>query len=184
LKIKHAGDFQVVAIVSEEDPVILGAPADERCKAIGFSTPRISALACSVQTIRLAIPMGRRFFWRRLLAHFVPIGYGQAELGKNNLMRNWFMVLEPFIGFVHGSSFGTAQRISIFVGRDHSFEQMNDSGELAGLELVQQLMGVLFIDGHCVSHADDSTRSVGNDKASLLRILSKTITKGQADSRR
>jgi len=43
-----------------------------------------------------------------------------------------------------------ADPVSIFVGRDHGFEQMNHGGELAGAELVEQPMGVLPAGGHGV----------------------------------
>jgi hypothetical protein len=60
-------------------------------------------------------------------------------------MRDRLVVLEPFIGLGDGLPLGVAQGVSIFLGRDHGFEQMNDGGELSGAKLVQQLVGVLVL---------------------------------------
>src|SRR5208337_376042 len=60
------------------------------------------------------------FFRQRLPTHLVPIVHGQAELRQDFLMRN------------------------------HGFHHMNHGGERAGAELVEQVMGVLYVSGHCV----------------------------------
>ncbi len=65
-------------------------------------------------------------------------------------MRDRLVVLEPFISLGDGLALGIAQGVSILLGRDHGFEQMNHGGQLAGAELVEQVMGMLCISGHCV----------------------------------
>ena len=65
-------------------------------------------------------------------------------------MRDRLVVLEPFIGFGDSLALGIAQSVSIFLGRDHGFEHMKHGSELAGAELVEQAMGMLYIGGHCV----------------------------------
>src|ERR1700677_1973878 len=116
---------------------------------MGCSMPRTSALACSVQTMRLAIAL-RCFFRQRLLPHLFPIGHGQSELRQDFLMRDRLVVLEPLIGLGDGLALRIAQSISILIGSHHGFQQMNHSGELAGAELVEQVMSVLYVSGHCV----------------------------------
>ena len=49
-----------------------------------------------------------------------------------------------------------ADPVSIFVGRDHGFEQMNHGSKLAGTELVEQVMSVLYVSGHFVLQASRS----------------------------
>jgi len=66
-------------------------------------------------------------------------------------VRNWLVVLEPFIGLADRFALGTAQGVSILLGRDHGFEQMNHGGKLAGAELVEQAIGVLYVSGHVCS---------------------------------
>src|ERR1035437_3179548 len=104
---------------------------------------RTSARACSVQTIPLPIPV-RGFFHQRFLSHLVPVGRGQAELCQHFLMRDRLVVLEPFIGLGDGLALSMAQGVSILVV-DHDFEQLGDSVELRGVELIEQLVGLLSI---------------------------------------
>jgi hypothetical protein len=66
-------------------------------------------------------------------------------------MRDRLIVFEPLIGFGDGFALGTAQGVSILLGRDHGFEQMNHCGKLVGAELVEQVMGVLYVSGHACS---------------------------------
>jgi len=66
-------------------------------------------------------------------------------------VRNWLVVLEPFIGLADRFALGTAQGVSILLRRDHGFEQMNHGGKLAGAELVEQAIGVLYVSGHVCS---------------------------------
>ena len=66
-------------------------------------------------------------------------------------MRDWLVVLEPFIGLADRFALGTAQGVSILLRRDHGFEQMNHGGKLAGAELVEQAIGVLYVSGHVCS---------------------------------
>lgn len=65
-------------------------------------------------------------------------------------MRNRLVMLEPLIGLGDGLPLGIAQGLSIFLGRDHGFEQMNHGSELAGAELVEQMMGMLCVSRHYV----------------------------------
>src|ERR1039458_2888341 len=99
-----------------------------------FSTPRISALACAVQTMRLGIAV-RRFYRQWLLGHLLPIVHRQAELRQDFLMPNWLVVLEPFIGFGDGLTLGIGQGVAVLVWRNYGLEEMNYSGELARAEL-------------------------------------------------
>lgn len=78
----------------------------------------------------------------QLLGHLFPIGHRQTEFRENFLLRDRLVVLEPFVGLSDGFAFGIAQSVPILAGRDHGFEQMNHSGELSGVDLVEQLMGV------------------------------------------
>src|SRR5450432_2852468 len=121
------------------------------------SMPRMSAWACAVQTMRLAIAV-RRFFRQRLLGHLLPVVHRQAELSQNVCVRNWLVVLEPFIGFSDGLALGMAQGVAILIGRDHRLEEMNHGGELAGAELVEQVMGVLSVSGHCAPPSPSPSR--------------------------
>jgi len=54
-------------------------------------------------------------------------------------------VFEPFIGLGDGLALSIAQRVSLFLGRNHGLQQMNHGGELARAELIEQVMGVLYI---------------------------------------
>ena len=60
-------------------------------------------------------------------------------------MRDRLVVLEPFIGLGDGLALGIAQGVTVLLGRDHGFKQMNHGGKLAGAELVEQLMGMLYV---------------------------------------
>jgi hypothetical protein len=71
-------------------------------------------------------------------------------------MRDRLIVFEPLIGFGDGFALGTAQGVSILLGRDHGFEQMNHCGKLVGAELVEQVTGVLYVSGHFVLQASRS----------------------------
>ena len=126
----------MLAPVAKENPVILRAEPDQRrldspklfrvalaglrvarqrledCNATPCSMARTSDLACSVQTMRLAIAPGCSFFWR-LLAHLFPIGHSQAKLREHFLMRDRLVMLEPFVGFGDGLTLGVAQGVSI-----------------------------------------------------------------------
>jgi len=64
-------------------------------------------------------------------------------------MRDRLIVFEPLIGFGDGFALGTAQGVSILLGRDHGFEQMNHCGKLVGAELVEQVTGVLYVSAIC-----------------------------------
>jgi hypothetical protein len=64
-------------------------------------------------------------------------------------MRDRLVVPEPFVGLGNGLPLGIAEGVAVIVGRDQGFEQMNYGGELAGAELVKQMMGVLSVSGHC-----------------------------------
>lgn len=75
-------------------------------------------------------------------------GHGQAELRENFLMRDRLAMLKPFAGLGDGFAFGIAQGVPVVFRRDHGFEQMNHGGELPWVELIEQLMGELLIDGH------------------------------------
>ena len=86
----------------------------------------------------------------RFAAHLLPVGHGEAELGEHLLMGDRLVVLAPFVGLGDRLGFGGAEGVAILFRRDHGFEQVNHGGELAGPELVQQIMGVLYISGHCV----------------------------------
>jgi hypothetical protein len=66
-------------------------------------------------------------------------------------MRDRLIVFEPLIGLADRFALGTAQGVSILLGRDHGFEQMNHCGKLVGAELVEQVMGVLYVSGHACS---------------------------------
>jgi hypothetical protein len=87
-------------------------------------------------------------------------------------------MFQPFVGLGDGLAFGIAEGVSILLGRHHAFEQMNHGGKLAGAKLVEQLMGVIDISGHCFL----PTEFFYVGLTSSLRMLSETIARGQASS--
>ena len=76
------------------------------------------------------------------------VTHRQAELRQDFLMGDRLVVLEPLVGLGYGLTLGIAQGAAVLVGRNHGLEEMNHGGELAGAELVQQLMGMLYVSGH------------------------------------
>src|SRR5258705_482302 len=84
--------------------------------AMGCSMPRMSALACSVQTMRLAIGL-------RLAAHLLPVGHGEAKLREHLFMRDRGVVFSPFISFCDCPTFRrllTAQPYYVYSQRRYS----------------------------------------------------------------
>ena len=114
------------------------------CKAMGCSIERTSALAWSVQTIRLA-------FARRFCTHAFPVGHGEAEIGEHLFMGDGLVMFEPFVGLGDGFVFGGAERVAVFV-RDHRFEEMNDGVEFIGGEEGEEVLGVLLFGGEISDH--------------------------------
>jgi hypothetical protein len=65
-------------------------------------------------------------------------------------MWDRLVVLEPVISLGNSFRFGGAKSIAVFLGRNHdrgnhSFEQMNDGGKLAGAQALQQFHGMLLV---------------------------------------
>jgi len=84
-------------------------------------------------------------------------------------------VLEPFIGLGDGLALGIAQRLPIFFGRDHGFEQMNHGGELARSELIEQMMGVLPVSGHYVPPQHRSCAKPSPSETSAPELIAACI---------
>src|SRR4051794_30004093 len=110
---------------------------------------RRSARAWSVQTMCLGIAP-RRLLQQRLLAHLFPVGDAQSEIPQNVLMRNRLVMREPFVSCGDGGAFRIAQGVGLLRRRKQRLQNMNYGVELPGSELIEQLMGVLSISGHCV----------------------------------
>ena len=94
---------------------------------------------------------------KRGAAHALEIFEGEAELGEHFFVGNGFVILESFPGRFDGAHLFFADRFVVngsvgeTVGHriSHHFEQMNDGGNLARSQPLDQIMGLLFFVCGC-----------------------------------
>src|SRR5262245_39050211 len=93
----------------------------------------------------------------RSAAQACEVVRGKAELAQDFLVRNAFATIEGGAGSGDLTSFFLSDRLivngsigeTVSHGISHHFEQMNDGGNLAGSQPLDQFMGLLFFVRGC-----------------------------------
>ena len=90
-------------------------------------------------------------------AHAFKVFGGKSELGEHILVGNGFVVLEPDLGGINSAGFFLADRLVLngSVGETaghrvgHDLEQTDDGVELSGVELIDEMVSLLFFVCGC-----------------------------------
>lgn len=168
--VEDADDFQVVALVAEEDAMVLCPEADHgrrdalELPGIAFTTLQIAAQGLAdlqrdglldAANVGLGLVRPDNSFGHRgrlrFAAQLFPVGHGEAEFGEDSLMRNRIIVLPPLVRFRNRVGFGGPERVAVLV--ENSFQQVAHRAELGGRQSIDERVELLAflkeINGHC-----------------------------------
>jgi len=158
LAVQNAFDLEVVAVVAEEDAVVLSAQAYQRWgNAVQLfgrafagehvapqsfeNLDRDGPLDAAHVGLGLAGPddgLGHcfRLAGLRLAVHLLPVRHGEAEFGEDFFMGNGGVVLAPLVRLGNGLGFGGAEGIAVLM--EKHFEQIPDRAQLGGRQQIEQ----------------------------------------------
>jgi hypothetical protein len=161
LTVEDTFDLEGVAVLAEEDPMVLRAKPDQRrCDAFqlfrstfageNITAQRLDNLDCDglldAADIRFSLVRPDDLFPHRglwLAAHLLPFGHRQAEFREYLLVWNGGVVLAPFVGLGDGLGFGGTERVAILIQK--YFEEIAHRAEFGKRQKIDEGMGLLAL---------------------------------------